>query len=71
MLADFFTKPLQGSLFRRLREAVMGWMHINTLKDIVSAKSQERVGESIAEEKSETVADQPRTDENKDTCSQN
>jgi hypothetical protein len=29
------------------------------------------VGESIAEEKSETMADQPRTDENKDTCSQN
>jgi hypothetical protein len=70
-LADFFTKPLQGSLFRRLREVVMGRMHIDTLKDIVSAKSQERVGESIVEEKSETTADQPRTDKNKDTCSQN
>jgi hypothetical protein len=68
MLADFFTKPLQGSLFRRLREAVMGRMHIDTLKDIVSAKSQERVGEGVTEEKSETTADQPRTDEN--TCSQ-
>jgi hypothetical protein len=71
MLADFFTKPLQGSLFRRLREAVMGRMHIDALKDIVSARSQERVGDSITEEKSETTADQPRTDENKDTCSQN
>jgi hypothetical protein len=71
MLADFFTKPLQGSLFRRLREVVMGRMHINTLKDFVSAKSQERVGETIVEEKSETTADQPRTDENKNTCRQN
>jgi hypothetical protein len=49
----------------------MGRMHIDTLKDIVSAKSQERVGENIVEEKSETTADQPRTDKNKDTCSQN
>ena len=24
MLADYFTKPLQGSLFRRLRNAAMG-----------------------------------------------
>ena len=25
MLADFFTKPLQGSLFRKFRDAVMGY----------------------------------------------
>jgi len=24
MLADYFTKPLQGSLFRRLRNTIMG-----------------------------------------------
>ena len=24
MLADFYTKPLQGSLFRRMRDMIMG-----------------------------------------------
>ena len=31
MLADYFTKPLQGELFRRLRRIVMGWDDIDTL----------------------------------------
>jgi hypothetical protein len=44
MLADFFTKPLQGKLFRRLREVVMGHEHVNTLREATSATSQERVG---------------------------
>jgi hypothetical protein len=66
MLADFFTKPLQGNLFRRLREVIMGREHTDTLKEIVSAKSQERVEESLLEKKSETTADQPRTDSH--TC---
>ena len=43
MLADYFTKPLQGSLFHRFRDVIMGWKHISTLKEIpVSPK--ERVG---------------------------
>ena len=32
MLADFITKPLQGSLFRKFREMVMGRDHIDSLK---------------------------------------
>ena len=45
MLADFFTKPLQGSLFRRLRDVVLGYKHISTLNDTgVSCSEQERVG---------------------------
>ena len=68
-LADFFTRPLQGNLFRRLREVIMGRARVETLKDAVSAKSQERIGESTVEEKSETAADQPRTDQEEDTCS--
>jgi hypothetical protein len=44
MLADFFTKPLQGSLFRRLKVALMGHAHISTLLNIPSASVQERVG---------------------------
>jgi hypothetical protein len=46
MLADFFTKPLQGNLFRRLRAIVMGHKHVNTLKEFTSAPSQERVREN-------------------------
>jgi KUP system potassium uptake protein len=44
MLADFFTKPLQGKLFRQLRAVVMGHEHVNTLKTATTAASQERVG---------------------------
>ena len=32
MLAHDFTKPLQGSLFHKMRRMVMGWDHINTLQ---------------------------------------
>jgi hypothetical protein len=31
MLADFFTKPLQGSLFRKFRAVILGHAHVNTL----------------------------------------
>ena len=31
MLADYFTKPLQGNLFRRFRDVIMGYKHINDL----------------------------------------
>jgi hypothetical protein len=37
MLADFFTKPLQGSLFRKFREVIMGHKHIDTLKEVPTA----------------------------------
>ena len=32
MLADFFTKPLQGFLFRKMRDVVQGLAPINSLK---------------------------------------
>jgi len=32
MLADFFTKPLQGALFVKSREVIMGWKHVDTQK---------------------------------------
>jgi hypothetical protein len=43
MLADFFTKPLQGSLFRKFREVIMGHKHIDSLKRTTTTTSQERV----------------------------
>ncbi|GFH50261.1 hypothetical protein CTEN210_06737 [Chaetoceros tenuissimus] len=40
MVADFFTKPLQGALFRRLRDIVMGVVPVDTVFDYTK---QERV----------------------------
>ena len=34
MLADFSTKPLQGILFRKFRNVILGYDHIDTLKKI-------------------------------------
>ena len=31
MLANYFTKPLQENLFRRFRDVIMGYKHINDL----------------------------------------
>ena len=45
MLADYFTKALQGKLFHRFRAVIMGWVHISTLKgDPVPSPPKERVG---------------------------
>jgi len=43
MIADYFTKALQGALFHLFRRVIMGWDHISTVfdKDDVS---QKRVG---------------------------
>ena len=47
MLADFFTKPLQGNLFKKFRRVVMGWDPISVLQkeylEEYSDKSKERV----------------------------
>jgi hypothetical protein len=45
MLADFFTKPLQGNLFRRFRDVILGYKHINSLRLDYDASAEERVGE--------------------------
>jgi hypothetical protein len=52
MLADFFTKPLQGNLFRKFREVIMGHKHIDTLKEISTASPQEHVGKENVQENS-------------------
>jgi hypothetical protein len=31
MIADFFTKPLQGKLFAKFRDVIMGITHFSTL----------------------------------------
>jgi hypothetical protein len=44
MLAEFFTKPLQGSIFKKFRAVIMGHEHIDSLKVTQPTTSQERVG---------------------------
>ena len=51
MIADFFTKPLQGALFRKLRDVVMGKHHISTLYNDEDSIAEERVKSN---EKAET-----------------
>ena len=44
MLADFFTKPLQGSIFRLLRDVIMGILPLSALADAdTTSSSKERV----------------------------
>jgi hypothetical protein len=60
MLADFFTKPLQGSLFRKLKAVIMGHMHVDSLleflKEVPPATAQERVGENMSSEFGENMS---------------
>ena len=46
MLADCFTKTLQGSLFAKLCDVVMGWKHVDTLQ-MVPPPTMERVGNVV------------------------
>ena len=43
MLADFFTKPLQGALFRKFRDVILGHKHTNTLMPTPAPSVEERV----------------------------
>ena len=43
MLADYFTKPLQGRMFHAYRNVLMGWKHISTLQSLTSLSMKERV----------------------------
>jgi hypothetical protein len=43
MLADFFTKPLQGHLFRFFKAVVLGQRHVDTLSDPIAQPLEERV----------------------------
>ena len=54
MLADFYTKPLQGSLFRKFRDVIMGLQHISTLKAEPILVDQERVGRNVDLKSSES-----------------
>ena len=46
MLGDFFTKPLQGGLFTRFRDVILGYEHVDTLSRVsgILPPLEERVG---------------------------
>jgi hypothetical protein len=45
MLGDFFTKPLQGALFRKFRDVILGYKHIDSMVFTDSEPPvEERVG---------------------------
>ena len=45
MMADFFSKPLQGALFRKLCDVVLGYIHIQSLHQVnEESPVEERVG---------------------------
>jgi hypothetical protein len=43
MIADYFTKPLQGKQFKLLRDYIMGYVHINELLKEIDRLAKERV----------------------------
>jgi hypothetical protein len=49
MVADFFTKPLQGILFRKFRAVLVGHCHVNKLTKSPLPPSEERVENPILE----------------------
>ena len=62
MIADFFTKPLQGKKFHMFRRIIMGWDHISTLwtSDPINAESsssKERVEQNRIVETEKSVSE--------------
>jgi len=47
MLAEFFTKLLQGELFRFLRAYIMGWRPISELLTLKDIKKTDRIKEDV------------------------
>jgi hypothetical protein len=61
MLADFFTKPLQGNLFRRFRDIVLGHHHTDTLGAVIPGPIEERVGNMQLDPLATVVSDDSTT----------
>jgi hypothetical protein len=47
MLADFFTKPLQGTLFLKFRSIILGHAHIQMIARPPLTGTEERVGQEV------------------------
>ena len=44
MISDYFTKPLQGKLFKLFRDIIMGYKHIGDILADIESNAKERVG---------------------------
>ena len=44
MLADFFTKPLSGNLFRKFRDIILGYKPVSSLRETMPHDVEEHVG---------------------------
>ena len=40
MIADYFTKPLQGKMFKHFHDLIMGYVHINDLSQAIEFSSK-------------------------------
>jgi hypothetical protein len=54
MIADFFTKPLQGHLFEKFRNIIMGITHFSTLTVPTSAEPRSVLDMNVSETKNST-----------------
>ena len=62
MVADFFTKPLQGNLFRKLRDIILGYKHISELyTEDEESPVEERVRNGDKEEFTEEKTEKEKT----------
>ena len=68
MLADFFTKPLQGKAFKVYRDVLMGYAHLDTLNSLTPSSIKERV--EISDENKIIVEEtkNEKREEEKATC---
>ena len=55
ILANLFTKPLQGSLVWRLIEVIMVWLHVEILQDYVLPPKKEQVENYVSGDESEIL----------------
>ena len=69
MIADYFTKPLQGALFHMFRNVIMGWDHVSTVYTGYDAPKErvENNEERLKREKTENRELVAATTVNKDT----
>ena len=44
MIADYFTKPLKGKLFKLFRDLIMGYKHIGDILADIKSTAKEHVG---------------------------
>ena len=57
MVGDFFTKPLQGNLFRKFRDVILGYKHVSSLATYLPTPDEERVGRRGNEQKEDRSVD--------------